>query len=517
MKTGDHRAELFLISILLITLFATQQVASALIVTDESLVLSVLWISGFAFLFANVAYLIVISILHLLLKKNYLPETYVKEFPKVAIVYPVRNETVGLYERINYSLSGNLLPCFDLWILSDSNASHEPYEMELVQKLKDKYGARVSYRRRVNPTERKQGNLHDFLQAHPEYTFLYITDADGMIPRGAVLKLLRKALHPKNQDIAIFQSFVKIAHARTWYARFEKLGTESSQRINFTTIQQLMGRSISFGHHQLVRRKALSEITLPKGLLSHDNWDTVLLDQLGHRVAFCPDVVGFDEAPANYLEAMKRSARWAQGTLQGFPLPFMRGVTLASRFLAFYGIYLYLADVVFFFWVMLGLLSHSALTGELIHFEVNCAWLGGFANETLRNILILSLAVIYFHKLVLVRSMKDFKHFFFETAFSTLVTLNNFLYVPLHMMAIPFKKLTWRPMKKNPFENLCFKDAVKNLLPGTVLGVMALYFLTHEMPYFVWQVTPLIVSLVLSIPLVYFTSKPVPSGIIKFI
>ncbi len=41
----------------------------------------------------------------------------------------------------------------------------------------------------------------------PEYVYLYVCDADGMIPKGTLLKLLRKAEHPDNRDIAIFQAF----------------------------------------------------------------------------------------------------------------------------------------------------------------------------------------------------------------------------------------------------------------------------------------------------------------------
>ena len=136
-----------------------------------------------------------------------------------------------------------------------------------------------------------------------------------MVPKGTLLKLLKKALHPENRDIAIFQAFVQIAHAATWYARLEKIGADLSQRFSFTAFQAVFGRTISFGHHHLARAALLKKIRLPKGLLSHDNWDTVLLDQMGYRVAFCPDVYAFDEAPTNYLEARARSRRWSQGTL----------------------------------------------------------------------------------------------------------------------------------------------------------------------------------------------------------
>ncbi len=508
---------LFLAAVTGLSLLVTIILSRTLVVTDETRLISSVWVGGFAFLFFNVAYLFSLSLVHPFLKAPVMSETYVRDFPKVALVYPIRNEEHGLYERIDYSLEGNQLPGLDLWVLSDSDAQYEASEEKLIQRLKVKYGARVYYRRRPLPLERKQGNLKDFILKHPEYAYLYIVDADGMVPEGTVLKLLRKAQHPENQDIAIFQCLIRIAHARTWYARFEKVGTIFSQRFNFTAVQALFGRSISFGHHQLVRREVLQKIQLPKGLLSHDNWDTVLLDQMGYRVVFCPDAHAFDEAPSNYLEAKERSRRWAHGTLQGWPLLLKRKVSPESRFLCFYGIYLYVADIVFFFWVILGLLSHSALTGELIHFQIDSIWMGAFTNDFAKWVLLGSLGVVFFHKLVIVRNLQDFRAYLYELLFSTLVTLNNFLYAPFGIFALPLRKLRWRPMRKNPFEKMSFWNAAKNLWPGTALGLAGLYFLTHETPYFVWQTTPILISLIGSIPSVYLTAKCIPKGFAAWI
>lgn len=517
MIKDDRKTFLFLSCVLVLTFLATGLVASTVIVTQETYWVSIAWVLGFGFLFSNIAYLFLVSLAYPFLKTPLLPEVYVKEPPKVALVYPVRNEGHGLYERIDYSLSGNVLRNLDLWILSDSSAEYAPYEERLVARLREKYGRRIHYRRRENPFERKQGNIKEFLHSHPEHTYIYVADADGMVPRGAILKLLRKAEHPENRGIAIFQCFVRIAHAKTWYARFEGIGTSFSQRFNFTAIQALFGRSISFGHHHLARTSLLLKIKLPRNLLSHDNWDSVLLDQLGYRVAFCPDVHAYDEAPSNYLEARARTRRWSQGTLQGWPLIFKPRISLASRFLAFYGLYLYIADVVFFVWVLLGLFAHSAPTGELIHFEIDSIWLGLFTNSLLKGILLFSLGVILFHKAVIIRSLRDLREYLYEIFFSTLITLNNFIYVPLDIVTLPLRKLHWKPMKKNPFEKMSFAGAAKKLWPGTLVGLTGLYFCTHETPYFVWQATPILISLIFSIPAVYLTAKPTPRSLTAWI
>lgn len=510
MKLSDRYAFLFLSSVVALTAFGTWFVSTAIVFTADTFLISLAWLAGFAFLFLNVSYLFQLAVLYPFLRMPALKETFIRGLPKTALVYPIRNEEHGLYERIDYSLAGNKIPDLDLWILSDSSPEYEAVELVLVTKLKEKYGERIHYRRREVPYERKQGNLKEFLHSHPEVAYIYVADADGMVPRGVILKLLRKAEHPDNRDVAVFQCFVKIAHAKTWYARFERIGTAFAQRFNFTSIQALFGRSISFGHHHLVRAKLLHAIKLPKGLLSHDNWDTVLFDQMGYRVAFCPDVFAYDEAPSNYLEARARSKRWAQGTLQGWPLVFKTGISLTSRLLAAFGLYLYVADIVFFGWVILGLLAHSAPTGELIHFQIDSIRMGLFANSRLVMALLFSLGVILFHKVVVLRNLRDFREYLYELAFSTLITLNNFFYVPLDIVTLPLRKLDWRPMKKNPLAKMTFSNAAKNLWPGTLLGLIGFYFCTNETPYFVWQATPILLSLIFSIVSVYLTSKSVP-------
>jgi len=488
-----------------------------MIFTRESLIPSVLWLGGFSFLFFNISYLFFLSVVRRFVKEPVLAESFIRDFPKTALLYPIRNEDHGLYERMDYSFSGNHLPNLDLWILSDSDASYEQLELELVQRLRNKYPNRIYYRRRLKPVERKQGNIKEFLTNHPEYQWLYIADADSMVPKGTVLTLLRKAVHPANSDVAIFQCFIRIAHATSWYARLEKIGAEFGQRLYFTALQGLFGRLISFGHHHLVRADLLASIQLPKGLLSHDNWDTVLLDQQGYRVVFCPDVYGYDEVPSNYLEARARAGRWAQGTLQGWPLIFKNNVSLASRFLAFYGIYLYLGDIVFFLWVLLGLSAHSIWFGELIHFQIDTIWLGLFTNSILKTVLIFCMAVTFFHKAVIVKNADDLRKFSYEIIISSLITLNNFFYVPLAIATQPFKKLMWRPMKKNPFEQVNLLQTFKSLWPGTLFGVALFYFCNHATPYFVWQALPIMGSLMLSVPLVYFTSKAMPVSFKKWI
>ncbi len=507
MKSGKNRFNMYFAALLSLTLLAVFIVKNQFLVTAGEWIVWI-WLAGFAFLFFNVIHIFLVGVISTFLKAEKLKEKYLETFPKTALVYCIRNEDLEyLYERLVWSFDGNRLSRCDFWILSDSDAEFEGFERNLIQKIEERHKVKIYYRRRHEPRERKQGNIKEFIVTHPEYDFLYISDADSIVPKRTILKLLRKALHPSNQDIAIFQTFIKTAHSKTYYARFEGMSSETTQRFFFRTYQALFDRTISFGHQCLIRLNMFRQINLPEGLLSHDNWDTALLDQKGYRTVFVDDVVTYDEAPAHYLEARKREARWAKGTLQGWPIIFMKGLSPQCRFLSFYSVYCYLAQPVFFLWFLLGLFSQSFFAGELMSFKTDAIWFDVFINKALVCILFFSLFVIFFHKLILVRNVSDFKKFIYETSLSFLISGGNFLYATWDLLIMPFKKLVWRPMSKDPNEKLSLYDAAKQLVPGTLLGILGFWYLFEGTPNPQWSFVPLFVSFIFSIPAVYFSAK----------
>ena len=127
------------------------------------------------------------------------------------------------------------------------------------------------------------------------------------------------------------------------------------------------------------------------------------------------------------------------------------------------------------------------------------------------------MAVVFLHKAVIVKTWEDIRHYLYELVISTLVTLNNFIYSPLAILSIPLKKLHWQPMAKNPFATVNFATAARSLWIGTVFGLVGLYFCTNLTPYFVWQITPILISLIFSIPTVYFTAKSIPAKLRSWI
>ncbi|GEM_PF-644277 len=463
------------------------------------------WLAGFVALAFNVSLIFIQSLYASFIEEPLLPEAgpeEIEEIP-VALLLCIKNEEEAVLERIRYSLLGNLGPKTHFWLLSDSGADFVEREKEWVGSLKEEFGERVHYRWRSVPYERKQGNLADWFETEGrDYQYFFVLDADSIIPRGTVTKLLQKAEHPANQDIGIFQSAIYIVHDHSLFARANAIGQFYAQRLYFRVNQAIFNRAISFGHNSLIRSQAFQRIKLPTGILSHDNWDTAVLDREGYRTVFVPDTLTFEEAAQHYLEERARMKRWMKGSLQGWPILFMSGISFATRWFIFYQIYLYLMHPVLFLWILLGLVCGSRWFGmPLFH------GLPPGSVHPLVPVLTFTVLVLYGHKFLLGRTFRDLKRIAFEVGVSTLVSLNNIFYTTLDFFSLPFEKLAWRPMAKDPNATVSLAACARELFWGTVFGLAVLLWGIFYSPYWLLTGLPILVSLILSIPAVYITSK----------
>lgn len=499
------RSFLYLFSIVALTATGSLLCFTSL-VSPASGLIPLAWIAGFTILFFSVSYVLVSSIVYLFTRPNHLPELAATPELPCALVYPVRNEPIGLFERIDYTLGNNNLPGVKLCFLSDSDFEFLSYENGVVTRLRQKYGVgKIYYWHRKKPVERKQGNINGWLSHHyHEFRYFMVCDADSMVPRGVLAKLLRKAEHPTNRDVAIFQTRISIAHAKTIFSRWQEIGTRVAQRLYIDVNQRVFGRSLSFGHGNLIRSELMLKINLPKGTLSHDIWDMVFLDAMGFRTVFCPDVVTFEESPAHFLIMRARDRRWIKGNLQTYPLLFEKESSLGARFYVFYGLYMYLCQPVFLLWLTLSLMANTGRWGHFLLFKP--ILLFGQA-ITMSHISMGVLAVIFLHKFVICKTMRDLSETAYETALSSLISLNNIVYHTLDIISLIFKSIGWVPMNKDPFEKLTLKEAAKGLWPGTLAGVALLYLASLSDTRFFLFSLPVCLSLTVSIPVAYLTSR----------
>ena len=511
-KEGQQNSAGYLSLILGLTALIAYLMAGMIDYSAGNFLYSVFWLACFCFFTFNIAYMLVTSFFYLFVKTPFFPESSLSRFPSTAVIYPVKNEGEGLYERMRYSLLSSKDSEFDCWLLSDSDRKEIlEYERDVIKKLQIEFGVEsIRYRRREKPVEKKQGNIMQWIHQNPHYRYFFVCDADTMIAPGTLRKLAAKAEHPSNRQIGMFQCRLEIVHAKTYFARFQAVSARMAQNLYVRVNQAVFGRQVSFGHGVLIRSEAFLKLRLPEGVWSHDIWDTVLFDQMGWRTVFCHDCVCYDEVPAHYLELVGRNRRWARGTMQSWPLLFLPEISLASRFYVAYGIYMYVVQPVFLCWILSSFWAASSQNGStLLEFQ-RYAFLGGtLVDIELVGMGIFSLGVVFLHKLVLCRSFGDVFEVVNEILLSTLLCLNNVFYQTLDLMVIPFQKAGWLPVKKDPFAKVTVKQAVKVLWPSTLLGISGIYFGLQESPSWTVSAAPFLISFSFIIPLTFATSQEV--------
>ena len=507
-KKNTTRGYYFVFIAFILTFIITYIMAGMIVFEEGNILFPLLWLIGFCVLVFNVCLALTQAVFYYFSSEIILPEAKPAVNPMTAVVYPVKDETFGLYERIKYTIENNSEENVHYWILSDSKGRALEYEESIISRLcKEFRGVVVKYRNRANPVEKKQGNISDWINDQGKYyKYMVVCDADSVLPAGTVQKFINKAEHPAAGDIAIFQGGIRVIHAKTFFSRFISLATESSQRFNVAVAWRIFERSMSVGHGNIIRIEPFSKVRLKKGIICHDIWETAYLDQMGYCTCFCEDVISYEEVPGNYLEARKRDSRWAKGTLQAWNLPFLPGISLATRYHIGYCVYSYIAHVLLLFWLVSGFFCASEMSGQLLSFQ-RYAFVGySMIDLELSSMLVGSLLIMAFHKLVACRSLKDVASLVSEVLFSTLVALNNVFYISMDLVMMPFNKFNWKPMKKNPLEGITVYETVKSLLPGTIFGLVCVYLGLKYSVHWLIISSPFIISFVGAVPIVYLTA-----------
>ncbi len=507
---------LFFFSIFLFAFFNSYWIAGMINFSISNMFVSLIWMLGFMLLTFNVGYMLINTIVSSLWKEMYLNEEVSDQIPSTAIVYVVRNEMgEALFKNMYHSLFHNFSENVDLWLLSNSDKEEfVDIENKVIFKLKNLFGSnRVNYFRAVNnPLYRKHICIQEWLNGCHNYKYFLVCDADSKIPEGALSKLVRKAEHPNNKDIALFQSHITIKEEPTYFVKFLRFGQDICQRLFTSTNQKIFGRSVSYGSGCLIRCEVFRKINVPDWALSHDIWDTIYLEEMGYRVVFCGDVITYGEFPVNYLEYTKRNQRWIKGTLESAEVVFKNRTSIGTKFMTLYPSYLYLSQPIFLIWIMIGFFLDCKLWRPLFKVQRYAFMGASYVDLEMGSHLLITMCVVIGHKFLGCKNIKEVGLIFVELLTSVLICLNNIFYNSLTVIIWFLKRekgIQWVPMKKGTDENMKLSQVVKNLWPTTLIGVFGMVFGFIYSLNWAIAALPFLISFTLGIPVVYFTGKKI--------
>jgi membrane glycosyltransferase len=223
------------------------------------------------------------------------------------------------------------------------------------------------YRRRRENTQKKQGNINDFVQRWgARYNYMIELDADSLLSPEATLELVRRMdARPRT---ALIQTVFAIVGARTYSARAQQLALRVHGDLFGTGLTWWSGGAGNFwGHNAIIRiapfaaHAALPDLPgrepLGGKILSHDFVEAALLRRAGWRVEIAGDIVGsYEEAPPTIVDLAARDRRWAQGNIQQIQILFAKGFDWLSKVHITAGLMNYVSGLLWLSLVVVGVL-----------------------------------------------------------------------------------------------------------------------------------------------------------------
>ncbi len=294
---------------------------------------------------------------------------------RTALLAPTYNEDpdrvmAGLQAIYESLQSTGRLAHFDFFVLSDSTRPEvRARERVAFQALRERTGghARLFYRHRSENTERKAGNIAEWVRRFGGgYPHMLILDADSLMTGKCLVRLARAMeRHPR---VALIQTLPIVVNGNTLFARMQQFAGRVYGQVLAVGNAWWHGTEGNYwGHNAILRTRAFASCaglpTLrgprPFGghVLSHDFVEAALLRRDGWAVHLVANLGGsFEEGPPSLTDMLVRDRRWCQGNLQhGGVIP-ARGLHWVGRWHMLTGIGHYLTAPLWAMLIVIGLL-----------------------------------------------------------------------------------------------------------------------------------------------------------------
>ncbi|MEP5731734.1 MAG: glucans biosynthesis glucosyltransferase MdoH [Sulfitobacter sp.] len=452
----------------------------------------------------------------------------------VALLVPVYNE-------VPWDVFGNAAAMLDdlaarntphnytLFVLSDTRDDViAAQEWDAFQRLAQTAPMPVHYRRRATNTDKKVGNLVDWITGWgAAYEAMLVLDADSLMTGRAIDRLASEL--SADPEAGLIQSFPMLIGADTLFARLQQFSNIAYGWLLAEGLA-LWSRTEGnyWGHNAIIRTRAFAQSAglphLQRGrrkdlILSHDFVEAGLLRRAGWQVRFLPRLTGsFEETPATLIDYTLRDRRWCRGNLQHLRLLGTAGLHPVSRYHLFHGAVSYLLSPAWFaLLVIWALLGKGADTNVIRYFnEANPLfpdWPPAMSHIDSAVFLIIMYAMLLTPKVagaaIIAASPAATRVFggraAFFTAFSTEVLL-SIAYAPIMMIqqtkavcrAIFTRSETWTPQRRGT-QNYPLLTLFKYHWIETILGLVLFFGLVVGL--ISWWLVPIAASLLLAVPL----------------
>jgi membrane glycosyltransferase len=467
---------------------------------------------------------------------------------RTAVVMPIYNEdtarvAAGLDATWTSLLRESEQGAFDLFILSDSSdAGIAAEEERMWRAFVARHGAdgRAFYRRRLDRSERKAGNIAEFVgRWGSSYECMVVLDADSVMSGHALVTLARAMeAHP---EIGILQSLPVPVGRETLFARLIQFGARlQSPMLSSGLAFWQLSESNYWGHNAIIRLQPFAaHCRLPRlsgrpplggDILSHDFVEAAFMRRAGYEVRQLPELSGsWEEVPANVIDYAARDRRWTQGNLQHSRVLGFRGLHPLSRVHLLTGIVSYVSSPMW-----LGLLLLSSVLSAIEAGRRPQYFLPGFQSlfphwPQIRSgeilvLFALTLAVLLLPKILgAILTMRDRVALrlyggaarlciglLIEQLYSILLAPSMMLFHSTFVaQTLLGRSVSWNAQSRSD-RGVTFAEAFRRQKWHLALGVVWGAAMLRIAPQFFWWLTPVLVGLIFGIPLTVWTSRISP-------
>ncbi|RVT90060.1 glucans biosynthesis glucosyltransferase MdoH [Rhodovarius crocodyli] len=449
---------------------------------------------------------------------------------RTALLMPVYNEPphrvmAGL-RAMHESLSAlGAMEHFDIFILSDTTdpdawVAEEAAFLELRRLTGDEQ--RIFYRRRTANTERKAGNIAEWVtrfgDAYPQFLIL---DADSLMEGEALVRLA--AAMERHPDVGLIQTLPVIVQGRSLLARMQQFAGRLYGPVIAQGIAWWHGAEGNYwGHNAMIRTRAFAgHAGLPhlKGrapfggmIMSHDFVEAALLRRAGWAVHMVPGLRGsYEETPPSLPDQAVRDRRWCQGNLQHAAVLPARGLHPISRLHLLSGIGSYLTAPLWALFLLVGVASAlEARYRQLNYFPngrslfpewpvvdpIRAMWL-----------FIGTMALLFLPKLLAIRSLRQAGGMLLESVVAALLAPVTMLSQSMDVLSIlSGRDGGWRPQRRDD-GHLPWRDLWRLYWPHTLAGAVFGVASWLVSPWLAAWTTPVTLGLLLAVPLAGLTAR----------
>jgi len=306
---------------------------------------------------------------------------------RVALLMPVYNE-------VPWNVLGNARTMLEelrarggkhhyaMFILSDTRdpeiAAQEQASIEALRTTLAP-GLELYYRRREQNTDRKVGNIADWVSRWGgAWDAMLVLDADSLMTGRAIARLTDALA--RDPGAGLIQSYPQLIGAQSVFARMQQFANGVYGIAFAEGLSRWCGQEGNYwGHNAIIRTKAFATCAgLPKLrslsgqeqlIMSHDFVEAGLLRRAGWGVRFLPRIRGsYEETPPTLIDHALRDRRWCQGNLQHLRLLGSTGFRAVSRFHLFHGAVGYLMSPLWFALLVMWALIGQGKDASVLHY-----------------------------------------------------------------------------------------------------------------------------------------------------